>query len=98
MYLTENRPELAVSHDKFFKSIDKIKDPINQEHAVMVGIMNLFNAKKHDSVISLINALGKRFNGKNLKNNAIQEAFYEGAKRGIKDIVEKLHEASGNKV
>ena len=55
--------------------------------------INLFNAKKHGSVISLINALEKRqFNGRNLKNVAIQKAFYEGAWRGIKHIVEEFHE------
>ena len=58
----------------------------------MVSI-NLFNAKKHDSVIPLIDALEKRqFNGRDLTNAAIQEAFYEGAWRGIKDIVEEFHE------
>ena len=31
MDLTTYRPELAESHDKFFKVIDKIKDPGNQE-------------------------------------------------------------------
>ena len=35
--LTNYRPELAESHDKFFKVIDKIKDPKNQEWAVRVG-------------------------------------------------------------
>ena len=55
--------------------------------------INLFDAKKHDSVIPLINALEKRqFNGRNLKDVAIREAFYQGALRGIKDIVEELHE------
>ena len=93
MDLTNHRPELAESHDKFFKVIDKIKDPENQEWAVRWGVINLFNAKKHDSVIPLINALEKRqFNGRNLKNVAIQEAFYEGALRGIKYIVEEFHE------
>ena len=48
--------------------------------AVECGVINLFNAKKHDSVIPLINALEKRqFNGRNLKDAAIQQAFYEGA-------------------
>ena len=93
MYLTEYRPELAESHEGFFKAIDKIKDPENQEQAVMIGVINLFNAKKHDSVIPLINALEKRqFNGRNLKNVAIQKHFIEGASRGIKDIVEEFHE------
>ena len=41
----------------------------------------------------MINALEKRqFNGKNLKNFTIQEVFYEGAMRGIEDIVGKFHE------
>ena len=41
----------------------------------------------------MINALEKRqFNGRDLKNIAIQEAFYEGAWRGIKYIVEEFHE------
>ena len=93
MYLTNYRPELAESHDKFFKVIDKIKDPENQEGAVKWGVINLFDAKKHDSVIPLINALEKRlFNGRNLKNAAIQQAFYEGAMRGIKYFVEEFHE------
>ena len=93
IYLTDHRPELAESHDKFFKAIDKIKDPENQEWAVKCGVINLFNAKKHDSVIPLINALEKRqFNGRSLKNVAIQRAFYQGAWRGIKDIVEEFHE------
>ena len=59
-YLTDYRPELAESHDKFFKVIDKIKDPKNQEWAVRYGVINLFDAKKHDSVIPLINALEKQ--------------------------------------
>ena len=32
--LTDYRPELAESHEGFFKVIDKIKDPRNQEMAV----------------------------------------------------------------
>src|ERR1700722_4924652 len=87
------RPELAESHDNFFKVIDKIKKPWNQELAVKYGVINLFDAKKHDSVIPLINALEKRqFNGRKLKNVAIRQAFGMGASRGIKDIVERFHE------
>ena len=37
MDLTNYRPELAESHEGFFKVIDKIKDPENQEEAVRVG-------------------------------------------------------------
>ena len=57
MYLTAHRPELAESHDNFFKVIDKINNPKNQEWAVRCGVINLFQAEKHDSVIPLINAL-----------------------------------------
>ena len=35
--LTDHRPELAESHENFFKVIDKIKDPENQEMAVEIG-------------------------------------------------------------
>ena len=31
MHLTNHRPELAESHENFFKVIDKIKNPENQE-------------------------------------------------------------------
>ena len=55
--------------------------------------INLFKAKKHDYVFPLINALEKRqFNGRKLNNAAIETAFYEGARKGIKDIVEEFHE------
>ena len=94
-HLTDYRPELAEpkSHDKFFNVMDKIQKPGNQEMAVEWGVINLINAKKHDSVIPLINALEKRqVNGRNLNNVAIQQAFHQGAKRGIKYIVEELHE------
>ena len=33
-YLTDYRPELAGSPEKFFRVLDKIKDPENQEMAV----------------------------------------------------------------
>jgi hypothetical protein len=93
IYLTDHRPELAESHGEFFKVIGKIRDPEDQARAVRGGVANLFDAKKHDSVIHLINALGKRkFNGRPLKNVAIQQAFYRGASRGINNIVERLHE------
>jgi hypothetical protein len=93
IYLTDYRPELAESHESFFKVIDKIKKPGNQESAIGCGVNNLFNAKKYDSVIHLIDALENReFNGRKLNDVAIQQAFKSGAIRGIKDIVEKLHE------
>ena len=37
-HLTFSRPELAESHENFFKAIDKIKDPENQEGAVRGGV------------------------------------------------------------
>ena len=95
--MTNYRPELAESHEKFFKAIDKIKDPENQESAVEWGVLNLVHAKKHGSVVPLINALEKRqFNGRKLNDTAIRQAFRPGAGRGIKDIVEKFHEHSCN--
>ena len=88
-YLTDYRPELAGSPEKFFRILDKIKDPENQERAVRWGVINLFKAGKHDLVVPLVNALGKRtFKSKRLKDVAIQTAFYEGAQRGNQDIVE----------
>ena len=72
--MTSYRPELAEYHDKFFQVIDKIKDPKNQQEAVVRGVFNLFKAKKHDSVFPLINALEKRpFKGGNLRDVAIQK-------------------------
>jgi hypothetical protein len=91
--LTTYRPELAESHENFFKAINKIRHPIYQESAVEKGVIDLFIAKKHDSVLSLIHALeNTQFESKNLKSIAIQRAFYDGAYRGIKNIVEELHE------
>ena len=91
--LTNYRPELAESHETFFKVIDKIRNPEYQESAVRIGVISLFDAKKQGSVISLINALENRqLNGIRLKNAAIGVAFTSGAGRGIKDIVEKFHE------
>ena len=92
--LTDYRPELAESHAEFLQSDRQDKESRKcKKRLLSSGVYNLFNAKKHDSVIPLINALGKRpFNGRKLKDVAIQWAFYQGARRGIKDIVEKLHE------
>ena len=90
-YLTSRRPELAESHGKFFKLIDKIKKLRNQELAVELGVFNLFKAKKHDSVIPLINALEKSTLSRNVKVSGIQQAFSQGAIKGIKNIVEELH-------
>ena len=87
--LTDYRPELAGSPEKFFRVLDKIKEPEMQEGAVRVGVENLFEAGKHDLVVPLVNALGKRtFKSESLKDAAIQMAFCEGAKRGNQDIVE----------
>jgi len=92
-YLTNYRPELAESHEGFFKAIDKIKEPCNQESAVRVSVINLFSDEKHDSAIPLIDALEKRqFKSRNVKDAAIQTVFIEGAVRGINYFVEKFHE------
>ena len=87
--LTDYRPELAGSPEKFFRVLDKIKEPRSQESAVRRGVKNLFEAGKHDLVVPLVNALGKRtFKSDRLKDVAIQKAFREGAHRGNQDIVE----------
>ena len=45
-------------------------------------------AGKHDLIVPFVNALETRtFNGRSLKEKAIQTAFYEGAYRGNRDIV-----------
>ena len=47
------------------------------------GVEDLFDAEKHDLIVPLVNALGKRtFKSDRLKDVAIQMAFHEGAKRG----------------
>jgi hypothetical protein len=91
--LTLYRPELTEFYGEFFNVIEKVKNPEYQEMTVMRGVINLFDAKKYDSVISLINALEKRtFNDRNLKGAAIREAFEMGAFRGITYFVEEFHE------
>ena len=86
--LTYYRKELAGSPEKFFRVLDKIKGPWNQENAVRQGVVDLFEAGRRDLVIPLANALGKRtFNGKSLKDEAIQMAFHTGAGRDNQDMV-----------
>ena len=87
--LTNFRPEMAGSPEKFIRLLDKIQKPENQEWAVREGVRSLFVAGRHDLVAPLVNALGKRiFNGESLKEEAIQWMFYEGAWRGNQDIME----------
>ena len=91
--LTKYRPELAGSPEKFFRILDKIKDPKKQADAVRWGVCNLFNAGRHDLVAPFVNALGKRtFNGRSLKDAAILRAFNSGAEGGNQDFVELYHE------
>ena len=86
--LTYYRRELADSPEKFFRVLDKIEKPILQERAVCLGVSNLFKAGKHDLVVPLVNALGKRtFKSNILKDEAIWMAFRGGARRGNRDIV-----------
>ena len=42
--LTNYRPELAGSPEKFFRVLDKIEEPGKQEEAVRVGVENLFRS------------------------------------------------------
>ena len=86
--LTNYRPELAGSPEKFFRVLDKIEDP-EIKRWLLIGVSeNLFEAGRHDLVVPLVNALGKRtFKSDRLKDVAIRTAFREGAKRGNQDIV-----------
>ena len=62
--LTNYRPELAVSREKLFRVLGKIKGP-KVEDALRLGVSNLFRVQRHDLVAPLVNALGKRlFNGR----------------------------------
>ena len=91
--LTNYRPELAGSSEKFFRILDKIEKPRTQEWAVRDGVENLFSSGRHDLVVPLVNALGKRtFKSGGLRDVAIQKAFYQGARRGNQDIVEEYCE------
>ena len=91
--LTGYRHELAGSPEKFFRVLDKIKEPKNARDGCSSGVSNLFEAGRHDLVVPLVNALGKRtFKSNSLKDVAIQMAFCEGAKRGNQDIVELYYE------
>ena len=55
--------------------------------AVHGGVNNLFKAGKHDLVVPLVNALGKRtFKSKRLKYVAIQWAFWKELKEAIKTL------------
>ena len=93
--LTKYRKELAGSPAKFFRVLDKIKDPKWQEVAVSRGVTNLFIAGKHDLVVPLIDAFGARtFNGKSLKETAIEEAFWSGNIWGNLDIVKDYYDHS----
>ena len=86
-YLTDYRPELAGSPEKFFRVLDKIKEPEMQESAVRWGVRNLFKAGRHDLVVPLVNALGKRtFKSKRLKEEAIQGHFMKELKEAIKTL------------
>ena len=87
--LTDHRPELAGSPEKFFRVLDKIEGPIRQEWAVQDGVINLFGTGRHDLVAPLVDALAKRtFKSDHLGEEAIQWAFYNGAGIGNQDIVE----------
>ena len=86
-YLTDHRHELAGSPENFFRILDKIKEPTKQEGAVRLGIGNLFGAGKHDLVVSLVNALGKRtFNGRSLKRKRSRWHFVKEPEVAIKTL------------
>ena len=91
--LTNYRPELTGPPEKLFGAIDMIKDPEQQETVVCLSVANLLKIGRHDLVVPLVNAFGKRiFKSKHLKDEAIQAAFYWGARGGNQDIVELYYE------
>ena len=90
--LTVYRPTLAESHEGFFKVLKEIGYHENRRYTIEHGVMNLFLRKKHNSAVRLINALESSTFGRDVKDEAIQRAFFEGAVRGIKHFVEELHE------
>ena len=66
--LTDYRRELAGSPEKFFRILDKMKESRNQDWALRRGVEDLFEAERHDLIVPLVNALGKRtFKSKRLK-------------------------------
>ena len=92
-HVTDYRPELAGSSEKFFRILDKIKDSEMQEMAVYLSVSYLFEAGRHDLIAPLVNALGERtFKSDRLKEQAIHTAFVTGANRGNQDIVELYYE------
>ena len=87
--LTSYRPELAGSPDKFFRILDKMKIGEIKGGLLVWVSSNLLEAGMHDLVVPLVNALGTRtFKSSRLKEEAIQTAFLEGARRGKQEIVE----------
>ena len=92
--LTDYRPELAGSSEKFFRVLDKIENPETQALVVYWGVLrSLLAARKRDLVAPLVNALGKRtFKNDHLKDEAIWSAFCVGANSNNQDIVELYYE------
>ena len=80
--LMDFQKELAGSPEKFFRILDKIKAPDCQERAVCRGVGRLFDFGRHDLVVPLVNALGKRaFKSESLKEEAIRHAFIKELQR-----------------
>ena len=91
--LTNYQRELAGSPERFFRVLDKITEPRNQETAVELGVKNLFKAGRHDLVVPLVNALEKEtFRSNRLNDVAISTAFEEGTERDNQDIVKEYCE------
>ena len=90
---THFQNELAGSPEKFFRVLDKIKDPKNQEEAVRCGVIYLHRAERHDLIVPLVDALEKKmFKRDRLKEQAIHTAFCNGADRDKQDIVQLYYE------
>lgn len=86
------RPEVASQPEEFLRILDMLKTERNQDNAVIECVNGLIPGKEN-LVAPLIEALGSRtFKHKNLKGIAIRRAFFQGIYKGVKDIVEELHE------
>ena len=76
---THFQNELAGSPEKFFRVLDKIKDPKNQEEAVRCGVIYLHRAERHDLIVPLVDALEKKmFKSDRLKDRRSIQHFVMG--------------------
>ena len=91
--LTIYRPELAVSHEKFFIFLGRMGELESQRLAIIWGVGSLLETGRSDLVVPLVDALGGRaFKDGLLKDEAIQAAFPQGSEKGNQSIVDDYYE------